>query len=695
MKAKDTSLLTFMRNATQSIIPIYQRTYSWQVAQCQQLWADVLQAGASADGHIHFIGSIVYIERDQSQVSNQSPLMVIDGQQRLTTVTILLEALARHVGDAEPVEGFSARKIRGYYLLNDLESGDRRFRLLLTRTDRDTLISLLGDAPEPREPSVRIQENFRFFTNELDKLGGDLERVCRGLGKLMIVDVALTRGQDNPQLIFESMNSTGKALSQADLIRNYVLMGLEPDLQTRLYEQYWRPMEEDFGQVAYNDHFDRFMRHYLTVRTREIPRQGEVYDAFKAWAAKYGDQGIEELLKEVRTYARHYCAIALDAAKDKDLRTALKDLRELKVEVSYPLLLELLHDQEAGLLAMDELVAAIRLVEAYVFRRSVSAIQTNSLNKTFAGFAMHLDKGRYLESIRAHFQLLRSYRRFPDDAEFGRELQRRDLYNFRSKSYWLRRLENHGRKEPVQIEELTVEHVMPQNEDLSPAWRHELGPEWERIHETWLHTLGNLTLTGYNSELSDRSFREKRDMEGGFRDSPIRMNQGLGRLERWDEQAILERAAELAKKAVAVWPSPGLPPEVLDQYGPEKVAGAKYTLADHPKLATPHIGGLFEVLQREVLALDPCVVMEVLKLYVAFKAETNFVDVVPRTNDLRLTLNMHFNELQDPRGICRDVTGMGRWGNGDVELEITDKEDLPYVMGLIRQSLERQLDVVG
>jgi len=692
MKAKDTSLLTFMRNATQSIIPIYQRTYSWQVAQCQQLWADVLHAGASAEGHIHFIGSIVYIERDQSQVSNASPLMVIDGQQRLTTVAILLEALARHMGVGEPVEGFSAKKIRGYYLLNDLESEDRRFKLLLTQTDRESLIALLSQAPEPKEASIRVRQNFEFFTQQLAALNGDVAQVCRGLNKLMIVDVALTRGQDNPQLIFESLNSTGKELSQADLIRNFVLMGLEPGLQKHLYELYWRPMELDFTQQAYTEHFDAFMRHYLTVRTGDIPRQGEVYAAFKDWSRQPEAGDTEALLKDVRAFAHYYCVIALGAHADKELMRALHDLRELKVDVSYPFLLELFNDHSEDKLTLADLIAAVRMVENYVFRRAVCSIPTNSMNKTFSRFTASVDKERYLESIQAQFLLLPSYRRFPSDAEFEREIQRRDIYSMRSKSYFLRRLENHGRKEPIQIESLTIEHVMPQNENLSAAWRTMLGEDWERVQNTYLHTLGNLTLTGYNPELSDRPFLEKRNMEGGFKDSPIRMNQELGKLEQWNEEAIKVRSANLAAKAATVWTAPALATEVLESHRPKKT-GAQYTLADHPNLGTPHLSDLFEALRREVMALDPCVVMDVLKLYVAFKAETNFVDVVPRTKDLSLTLNIAFSEIEDPEKRCEDVTDLGRWGNGDVRVVLAKKEDLPYVMGLVRQSLERQLDV--
>ena len=260
--------------------------------------------------------------------------------------------------------------------------------------------------------------------------------------------------------------------------------------------------------------------------------------------------------------------MALGAEPDRDLKLAFHDLRELKVDVAYPFLLELYHDYAGDMLSKQDFVAAVRLIEAYVFRRAICNIPTNSLNKTFATFTKALKKDRYLESIQAHLLLLPSYRRFPNDEEFKRELQVRDLYNFRSRSYWLRRLENHGRKERVEVDEYTIEHILPQNENLSKAWKEALGTEWERIRETWLHTLGNLTLTGYNSEYSDRTFVEKRDMQGGFKESPLRLNQGLGQLEQWNEETIKARAQRLSEAAVTVWCAPQLAADVLDAYQP-------------------------------------------------------------------------------------------------------------------------------
>lgn len=676
------------------MIPIYQRPYSWGEAECRQLWDDVLRAGRSEDVSAHFVGSIVYIEEGLYQVSSQSPLLVIDGQQRLTTVSLILEALARRLGEEEPVDGFSAEKLRSYYLLNHLEKGDRHYKLLLSETDRDSLLAVVGEKPQPTEPSERIGANFALFEKLVEKLEGEVAAFCAGLTKLTIVDISLSRDQDNPQLIFESMNSTGRELSQADLIRNFVLMDLEAESQRAVYLDHWRPMEVAFGQEAYSKHFDGFMRHYLTFKTGEIPNVSQVYEAFKSFRAdpEIASMAIDELVADVRRYATFYCAMGLGREDDGELSEAFADLRELKVDVAYPFLLELYADYDDGRLSKADFLAAVRLVESYVFRRGVCGIPTNSLNKTFAGLGRSLDKVSYLESIKAQFALLPSYKRFPRDDEFVRELKTRDLYSFRSRSYWLRRLENDRRKERAFVDEYTIEHVMPQNPNLPEAWRESLGPEWQRVQERWLHTLGNLTLTGYNSEYSDRPFAEKRDMTGGFAESPLRLNRELGSLEAWDESAIRTRADRLAKEAVSVWGYPNLPAEVLERYAPPPQRAQTYSIEDHPHLAEGRFTRtLFDAFRKQVLALDDTVSEEFLKLYVAYKAETNFVDVVPQASRLRLALNLDFPEVHDPRGIGIDVTDKGRWGNGDVEIHLESLEQIPYVIGLVRQAFEKQM----
>jgi uncharacterized protein with ParB-like and HNH nuclease domain/predicted transport protein len=693
MKATEANFLAFLQKSTQFIIPLYQRTYSWTEKQCRQLWDDIVRAGTSDAIAVHFIGSIVYVEQDLSQVSHQSPLLVIDGQQRLTTLSLLIEAIARAVGDAEPIQGFTSAKLRAYFLTNPLEAGERFFKLLLSQTDAGSLKAIVRGTEQPPEPSLRVVENFELFSGLLTSASCDLPAVCRGLAKLVVVDIALKSGQDNPQLIFESMNSTGKELSQADLIRNFVLMGLEPKLQSRLYEECWRPMELEFGQEAYGTQFDGFMRHYLTVRSGEIPRERDVYEAFKAYARTkpVAESGVEALVRDIRGCASRFCAIALGKERNAELAVAFHDLRELKVDVAYPLLLTLYEDHAAGLLSVSEFCAAVRLIESYVFRRAICSIPTNSMNKTFGTFSRAVRVDAYLDSIKAHFLLMPSYRRFPRDEEFQRALLTRDLYNFPRRSYWLRRLENHGRKERVVVDDYTIEHILPQNPNLEHEWRTALGPDWQRIQEQWVHTLGNLTLTAYNSEYSDRPFREKRGMKGGFAESPLRLNAGLKEVEEWNETAIKRRAESLSRVAVDVWAGPHLPEDRLRSFIPSASAHkASYTIADHPLLSSATIGPLYEALRSEVLSLDPCITEEYRKFYVTFKAEATVVDVYPQKQRLRLILNIPFLDISDPRGECKDMTNAKL--NGDVEVGVRSADDLRYVVGLVRQAYERQME---
>jgi uncharacterized protein with ParB-like and HNH nuclease domain/predicted transport protein len=725
VKATEANLLKFLKKSPQFVIPIYQRNYSWTETQCRQLWADLMRAGRDDTVNAHFIGAIVYVERGLGNVVQQEALLVIDGQQRLTTSTLLIAALAKHFenqGIGELLEAFSAKKLRNYYLLNPDEEGERHFKLLLSETDKETLLAILQNNPIPAESSTRINANYQLFQELISLHQDELEAICQGIAKLVIVDVSLDRTQDNPQLIFESMNSTGLELSQADLIRNYILMGLEPKLQTELYKTYWRPMEKGFGQAAYAVHFDAFMRHYLTAKTGEIPNVRDVYVAFKTYARSQKDD-TSALIADIRAYAAYYCAMALGSEQEPALKHAFHDLRELKVDVAYPFLLDAYHDYQQQRLTIDELTQIVRWVESYVFRRAICNIPTNSLNKTFAALSRSLKKDRYLESVKAAFLLLPTYRRFPTDEEFQREIKLRNLYQFRSRSYWLRRLENHGRKERVVIEDYTIEHILPQNEFLSKEWQTDLGPEWLRIQQTWLHTLGNLTLTGYNSEYSDHPFEFKQnqatDRNGdiaGFAASPLKLNTwsfaleenndqtgviekntySLASVPKWNEEAILARADRLALEAAKVWIVPQLAPDILDAYRPSATrSGQQYAIEDHPYLASGPIRELFEAFRQAVLALDPCVTEEFLKLYVAYKAETNFVDVVPQAKRLLLVLNLTIDDIEDSKGLCRDISNIGRWGNGGVEIGLSNIEELPYVIGLIRQSFDQQMGNAG
>lgn len=569
MKAVDANLLELLKKSERFIVPIYQRVYSWGIPECAQLWTDIVRAGARNGLNNHFTGSIVYIEKDQSTTTSREPDLIIDGQQRVTTVTLVLAALAAHLDalpeeEREPVAGFAPQKIRGLYLTNPYESGDQFFKLMLSKRDKDALKAVVRNVPLPASDS-RIIDNYQFFVDQLSRADAEtVVNVCRGLSNLVVVDVKLTRGTDDPQLVFESMNATGKKLSEADLIRNFVLMDLPPAQQERLYEDYWFPMEKEF-QGTNEPRFDEFVRHFLTVKTLSIPRLDEIYDAFKDYAAGEAKHGVtrEELVVDLSRNAGWFAAMALDTEPDRALAKRFRELDQLAT-VAYPFQLRLYADYAEGTLTSAELVEILDTIIAYVFRRAVCRIPTNSLNKTFATLAAAIDTEDYVGSVCGRLLTLPDYRRFPSDEEFKESLTSTDLYHLKRRGYFFRTLENHGRKEEVSTAEYTIEHIMPQN--ANPAWQSALGPDWEAVHDRYLHTIGNLTLTGYNPEYSDRPFHEKRDMEGGFRDSPLRLNHGLGQLDRWDATNIERRAERLAEQAVTIWPRPAVSESELDQY---------------------------------------------------------------------------------------------------------------------------------
>ncbi|NHB31882.1 DUF262 domain-containing protein [Helicobacter pylori] len=678
MKAGEATLLEFFEQNqnNQFVIPIYQRLYSWKKEQCEQLWDDIIKTGGNDQIKGHFIGSILYVLDGIKHSDNV--LLIVDGQQRLTTITLLLTALRDHWSDK-----VKRKEIEDHYLINSDKDGDKKFRLILSESDKDTLLSLIDkDRRKPSEPSVKIVENFELFEEWINKNTDKLETIFKGLEKLMIVWIALDKG-DDPQLIFESMNSKGMELAQTDLIRNYILMGLEPEKQKIFYEKYWRAMEKDFKQ---NEKlFDRFVKHYLTIKIGKIPNEKRVYDAFKDYQQKEGIE-IEDLLKDLQKYCGYFCRIVFKKEDDKDLNKALSFLVDLEMDVIYPLLLELYSDYSDGVLSKNDFRSSIALIESYIFRRAVCGLGTNSLNKVFPSFTKRIQKDEYFKSLEAHFGYLTEKQRFPNNDEFKEHFITIDFYHFQKREYFLERLENFEREERVYTHEYTTEHIMPQT--LTEQWKRDLGENFQAIHEKYLHTIGNLTLTGYNSTYSNKSFKEKRDMEKGFKQSPLRLNQSLRDLESFDEKEIEKRANYLADWALKIWTYPNLDAETLEKYKPKKEKKV-YDLSSY-KFGS-HSRELFDILSKEIKALDERITEKFNQEYISYMFDKNFVDIVPLKNGLKLYLNMPFNELQDEKNLARDMTNKGHLGNGEIEVKLETKENIPYCLGLIKQALEKQM----
>ncbi|WQT05574.1 DUF262 and DUF1524 domain-containing protein [Helicobacter pylori] len=686
MDAKATTLLNFFEENqnNQFVIPIYQRLYSWKKEQCEQLWDDIIKTGGNDQIKGHFIGSILYVRDDDT---HSSPLLIIDGQQRLTTITLLFIALRNRSSDED-----KRKKIESY-LINSNKDGDKKFRLILSESDKDTLLSLIDkDRRKPSEPSLKIVENFKLFEKWINENTDKLETIFKGLEKLMIVWIALKKEKDDPQLIFESMNSKGIELTQADLIRNYIVMETEVKKQEDFYNQYWRAMEEDFKQSEKQskkeDLFNKFVRHYLTIKTREIPNINKVYEAFKRYQQERGIE-TEALLQDLQKYCGYFCRIVFKKEDDKDLNKALSFLVDLERDVIYPLLLELYSDYSDGVLSKQDFIPIIYLTESYICRRAVCGLGTNSLNKVFPSFTKHIQKDEYFKSLKAHFGYLTEKQRFPNNDEFKKLFITIDFYHFKKNKYFLERLENPetDAKETVNTKECTIEHIMPQT--LTEEWKRDLGGNFQAIHEKYLHTIGNLTLTGYNKEYSNNSFQEKRDMENGFKQSPLRLNQSLKDLESFGEKEIEKRANDLADWALKIWTYPKLDAETLEKYKPKKEKKV-YDLSSY-KFGS-HSRELFDILSKEIKALDERITEKFNQEYISCMFDKNFVDIVVQTKDLKLYLNMPFNELQDEKNLARDMTNKGHLGNGDIEVKLETKESIPYCLGLIKQALEKQMD---
>jgi uncharacterized protein with ParB-like and HNH nuclease domain/predicted transport protein len=690
MKASAANFLSLIKGPKQFVIPIYQRTYSWQISQCSKLLSDIIRISNDPTTPGHFIGSVVYFQESIHTLSDVPQLLVIDGQQRLTTITLLMAALAEFIKDNNIEIDTSFTKLQNYYLLNVEEEGDLRYKLLLTKRDKETIINIVKGVKLPVDYSQRVWENFDYFKKQISR--ENAVTIYNGIQRLFVVDVALEREKDNPQLIFESLNSTGLDLSQADLIRNYVLMGQGFSIQTELYERYWYPMESNYGN-EYATTFDWFMRDYLSVKTNQIPRIDRVYEGFKNYVqAGKPTQTITDVVKDIYKFSDYYVNMVLTKEPDKDLNKAFKSISKLKVDVSYPFLLPVYDDYATERITKEEFLTVINYVENYVFRRAICGIPTNSLNKTFATLYKSFNKAIYLEGIEAAFQLMDGYKRFPADAELEKEIVIKDLYNFRSRNYLLSKLENYNRKEFVNVDEYTIEHILPQNPDLSPAWKSMLGENWKHIQETYLHTLGNLTLTGYNSELSDKPFSEKKTMPGGFNHSPIRLNSFMQNVDEWNEENIKLRANELAAIAIKIWKAPCLSQETLEKYKPKEEKETSIYTIDNYEYLKGDMLDLYQVLRKRILNIDASVKEDFKKLYIAFKSSTNFVDIVPQKARLRLSLNIEFNDIIDPKGWCKDVSGLGRWGNGDVEVGVNAIGELDYIIELVQQAFDAQLE---
>jgi predicted transport protein len=555
------------------------------------------------------------------------------------------------------------------------------------------LIKLIERSPLDGIKSSRLLNNYYFFVEMLKKKELIPKEIYEGIGKLQIVNITLDRTTDDAQLIFESLNSTGMELSHSDLIRNYVLMGLEPDTQQNIYNNYWFLMESKFDYEKQSLQMDNFFRDYLSLKNGKITAQTKVYEEFKIYHRNVNTKLITEFCKDLLEYSIYYTNMLNAKTGDKQLDGIFRDIRDLQMDVALPFLLKVYSDYALSKIDKDSFCTILRICESYVLRRHICGIPTNSLNKTFMLAVNKINPDDYLNSIKVFFILLDTYKVFPGNDEFLKELKLKDMYNTRIINYFLSKLENHQNKAPINIANYTIEHIMPQNKELPEAWKDDLGKDWQEIQKTYLHTIGNLTLTAYNSEMSDLPFQEKLTIKGGFKESALRINSFIINQTIWNKDKIEERAEELGQLITEIWSYPDVDNETLKKYDVDKTTlpNTAHSLQEFEYLQGGSLA-LFELLNKRIMNIAVDVKRVINKLYIAYKVDSNFVDIVPQKSNLRLFINMKYSEVYDPKGICVDMTDKGSWGNGDVAISLSNSSKIDDAMDIILQSYNKQED---
>ena len=618
MKANETKVEDFLSsNKTQFVIPVYQRNYDWSTGQCKQLLDDILEVGTNKKMNAHFIGSIVYVHDDVYTASRIKELTVIDGQQRLTTLTLIylvLHRLAKELKD----EGL-VNEISETYLINKFAPEEEKLKLRPTENNDKALKYLLrSDDNEDFPDFSKLVDNFNYFKGHITE--ENYQFVLEGLSKLMFVEISLDREKDDPQRIFESLNSTGLELSQADLIRNYILMGLNRRDQNKIYQNYWEVIEKLAKDETLNvSRVSDYIRDYLTLENKKIPNKGKVYLEFKA---KYPTTSIDELesnLTGIKGLVKHYNKLINPKNEtDKDIRLQLEYINRLEINVAFPFLMKVYDDFVSSVIDKPTFLKVLDLIQSFTWRRFILGLPTNALNKIFMSLYDKVEPANYLYSIQKSLLQRSGVQRFPKNAEVIDALKVKDVYNIKSKNriYLLERLENFKNIERVAIEgnpDITIEHIFPQNPD--PKWKMELGnDEYIFIKENYLNTIGNLTLSGNNGKLGNKPFIDKRNLDGaGYKDSRLWMNKYLSILDKWDKTEIERRFDLISERFLKIWEYPQIEIEPNGDNGELNIFEAddpkhkklEYAIFFDQKIEVNQVAKLYVEVFKQLFELQP------------------------------------------------------------------------------------------
>ena len=576
MKGSELRLIEYMEGSKKRfIIPVYQRNYDWKIENCKQLYDDLIQV-IKNNSKTHFFGSIVSVYEPSGR---NTEFLIIDGQQRLTTMSLLFLALYNLLEEKIIISEDESLKDQIYedFLVDKYQPQEKRMKLKPIKNDQKAFSKLFNSKDDYIKDS-NLTINYSYFYERIQKQEITIDELFDAICRLEIINITLNN-EDNPQLIFESLNSTGLDLSEGDKIRNYILMGLPKQKQDEYYEKYWNCIEKC---TKYD--VSSFIRDYLSVKQLVIPSQKKVYINFKKYVED-SSLKIIEILEDLLSYAKRYNILLCGKTSSKELNSCINRLNRLETTVTRPFFLEVLRLYDENQINLNEVAEAFSITESYLFRRTICDLPTNALNKIFLLLNREIMRydgtdSNYIEKLKFALLSKKDRARFPNDDDFSIMFTEKPIYQMNSKNkiYILERLENFGTLEDKDIYrhydegEYSIEHIMPQH--LTPAWIKELGDSYEEIHDTWLHRIANLTLTAYNSKYSNSTFVEKKTMKNGFEDSGIRLNTYVSKKDKWTLAELRDRNDYLLKRALDIWAFPST------NYKPQEKQLDSYTLDD-------------------------------------------------------------------------------------------------------------------
>ncbi|MFV8476642.1 GmrSD restriction endonuclease domain-containing protein [Mycoplasma sp. BRA290] len=682
MKADKSNILDILAAQAKYIIPIYQRPYSWEYNQIYELWFDIVKT-YKLNKEDYFIGAMVAVAETPSP-NEINKFVIIDGQQRITTLILLLIALRDCYNENNQSD--RAEEIQRTYLTT-VYLGNTYNRIESKKKDQEDLISLITNTANMNKKSLVI-DAYKFFKEQIPLSNIPYDELRKTINKLWAVQIVLDKDHGDAQAIFESLNSTGKSLTASDLIRNFLLMNIDYKYQDNIYNQYWMKLEKLFtiDNVFNNTIADNFIRDYLIMQNNNMPSKNRLYDEFKAYFynLNISDKNIEVCKDLYNKAVVYHQIINANYKNDKEIENLLINIKNLQNNVIYPFVMKLIILYEEGQINHEDVSLALQLSISYILRRQVCALQSSSLNKIFAQLFGRIDLKDFSKSINEFFFSLKNKDRFPNDEEFMQCFATFNAYRSKQIKYIMKSLEEFNNKNLINIDSATIEHIMPQG-TLNDEWQQMLGPDFDIVQEMNVHKIGNLTLTNYNSEMSNNDFLTKLMQDGGIKLTPYKLNQYFIKndLKEWNEAEINKRSIFLANEATKIWIYPQVDKDFI---GRRK---GYYSNIDH-FITSSWTREIYETIHDYVMSLDPGVTFNITKKYIAYRLHNKtFLSIVLKKSLITIGLHMKINEINDPEHICRDVTNIGHNHSGKSELHYTKKTNPTYAFDLITQSFNK------